>query len=229
MFEKKTMIVIGAGASAEVGLPIGHDLRTIIASSLNFRIERNIQTSGDKDIFHALQFALQGKPVSELNLHLEAAGRIRRAMPQAISIDNFIDANQGDLPLELCGKLAIVQSILHAERRSPLYVNEVGSKTSLKFEQLEQTWFNAFFQLLTENCTVNQVEERLSLVRLIVFNYDRCIEHYLYYALQNYYNIDAGIAGSLVDGMEIYHPTVRSVIYPGIATKIILISAHNLL
>jgi hypothetical protein len=31
--------------------------------------------------------------------------------------------------------------------------------------------------LLTENCVVQQLDDRLSCISLIVFNYDRCIEH----------------------------------------------------
>ncbi len=127
-------------------------------------------------------------------------------MPQAISIDNFIDAHQGDKKLELCGKLAIVRSILDAERASNLFLDTEKYEATIDYQSLEGTWFNLFTQLLTENCTISQLEDRLSSIALIIFNYDRCIEHFLYYSLQNYYGIDANQAAELVKRVKIYHP-----------------------
>ena len=93
----------------------------------------------------------------------------------------FFDSHQGDGKLEICGKLAIVRSILEAERSSLLYIDATYENTTLAYEALENTWFNAFMQLLTENCRVDQLEERLASIGLVVFNYDRCIEHFLFH------------------------------------------------
>jgi hypothetical protein len=46
----------------------------------------------------------------------------------------------------------------------------------------------------------------LSTVTLIVFNYDRCIEQYLYLAFQTYYGMVAERAAGLVKKIHIYHP-----------------------
>ena len=61
-------------------------------------------------------------------------------------------------------------------------------------------------QLLTENCKAVDLEQRLSSVALVIFNYDRCIEHYMYHWLQNYYSINNSLAAKLLQGLEIYHP-----------------------
>ena len=63
-----------------------------------------------------------------------------------------------------------------------------------------------FFQLLTENCTKEELSERLKSISLIVFNYDRCIEHFLYNALKTYYLLTDEEAASFVNEIEIYHP-----------------------
>ncbi len=209
MFNKNTLIVVGAGASKEVNLPTGHDLKQRIASILDITFKDGFkQSSGDYSVCQALREAIKCEDPNarDINPHLHAAWRIRDAMPQAISIDNFIDAHQGDKKLELCGKLAVVRSILEAERKSDLFLNTEKYKATLNYQSLEGTWFNLFMQLLTENCMVSGLEDRFSSIALIIFNYDRCIEHFLYHSLQNYYGIDPNHAATLVKKIKIYHP-----------------------
>ncbi len=54
-------------------------------------------------------------------------------------------------------------------------------------------------------CTVDGIENRFRSVAFIIFNYDRCIEHYLYCSLQNYYRINASRTAELIN-QSIYHP-----------------------
>lgn len=67
-------------------------------------------------------------------------------MPQALSIDNFLDAHRGQAQIELAGKLGIVQSILQAERASKLFINPNANPPTLNFATLQNTWFNKFFK-----------------------------------------------------------------------------------
>ena len=70
---------------------------------------------------------------------------------------------------------------------------------------MEDSWFGRFVKLLTENCRLGDLEQRLQSVALIVFNYDRCIEHYLQFAIANYYAIEPREAAALLS-LEIYYP-----------------------
>lgn len=72
-----------------------------------------------------------------------------------------------------------------------------------------------------EDCRAAGLENRLSSITLIVFNYDRCIEHYLYHSIQNYYGLYADDASSLVSSMKIYHPygMVGSLPWTGVQTQ----------
>jgi hypothetical protein len=164
------------------------------------------QVSGDYDIVEALRVAVQKEQAGSINPHLHAGRRIGDAMPQAISIDNFIDTHQGDTKLELCGKLAIVKSILEGEQSSSLYFDPVGTQRRINFGALDATWYNTFMQLLTQNCTINALPERLSKVSFVVFNYDRCIEHFLYHSIQNVYGVDSNAAAELMRSTTILHP-----------------------
>lgn len=207
MDTKYLSLVVGAGASRELGLPTGAELKKTISSLLDIRFEHGYQQkTGDHNICEALRLHVRELGQHDINPHLHSAWRIRDAMPQAISIDNFIDTHQGDSQIELCGKLAIVKSILDAEKRSLLYVDPMSSHDKFDFLRTDVTWLNPFFRILTENCRPAELKERLSRVSLIIFNYDRCIEHYLHSALQNYFSLGSGKAAELVNGMDIYHP-----------------------
>ena len=203
MQQKKTVIVVGAGASHEAGLPTSAELKRSIARDIDIKFRGLKQTSGDRIIAASLQFHFH-----DINPHLHACWKMRDALPQAMSIDHFIDSHQENENIELCGKLAIVRSILQAEQSSKLSLNRPNTynDNTLNFIPLEDTWFNVFWQRISENCQAEGLEERLSLIVLIVFNYDRCIEHFLIHAIQNYYGMSADNAASLVNTMKIYHP-----------------------
>ena len=126
-------------------------------------------------------------------------------MPQASSIDNFID-QQGDDKIELCGKLAIVRSILEAEKDSLLFLNGRERDPTLRFNDLEGTWYTYFMQILTDGCRKKYIYQLFEGMCFITFNYDRCIEHFLFHALQNYFNIKPDEAAGIMQGFKIFHP-----------------------
>jgi hypothetical protein len=207
--DKSLVLIVGAGASKEVKLPVGDELKQQIARVLDIRYEHGYQkVSGDDVIDEAFRLvARSGNSNSvDVNPYLHAAWRIRDAMPQAISIDNFIDSNRADEKIAICGKLAIARCILAAESSSSLFVDGRNIYNKINFSTVDQTWFNAFFQLLTENTQVSDLPERLSNVAIICFNYDRCIEHYLHSAMQNYYGMSSENATAALSNLEIHHP-----------------------
>jgi hypothetical protein len=208
VFEKMTFVVVGAGASNEARLPTGYELKAHIARLLDIRSERHGKISGDDLVCDALRVAAKSEQPSssDINPYLHEAWHIRDAVPQAISIDNFLDAHQGNTRLERCGKLAIVRAILEGERGSLLYIDPHGRNRHPDYAALGETWYSAFFQLLTENCHEEQIAERLSMVTLVVFNYDRCVEQFLHLALQNYYRISSERATELLRRLRIFHP-----------------------
>lgn len=189
--ERKTIYVIGAGASNEAGLPTGNELKSIISSLLDIQFDWDKQKSGDRQITEALKHYVRksGGNNDDLNEYFKEAWHIKDALPQAISIDNFIDAHKGNERLALCGKLSIVRSILNSEKSSLLHFKRDHVDSTINFSALDKTWYLPFFQLITENCRIDDLEKRLKSITLIIFNYDRCIEHYLFHSLINYYRI----------------------------------------
>lgn len=207
---KSLVLVLGAGASKEVSLPIGDELKHKIANRLNFKFEKfdHSLKNGDRELIQAFWLASRKSDGSQgdINPLLQASRLIHGAMPMAISIDNFIDSHRNDDRVAFCGKLAITQCILEAETNSKLYVSPSNIYNKLDFNAIEKTWFNAFFQLLTENCQKENLAARLQDIAVISFNYDRCLEHYLYLAFQNYYGISADESARSLASLEIHHP-----------------------
>lgn len=210
--DRKTVFVIGAGASKEANLPTGLELKNTIAKLLDIRFSDGYnQKSGDYTICEALRLFVKEESNQNCNInsYLHEACHITSAMPQAISIDNFIDTHRENAKIALCGKLAIVKSILDAEGHSHLHFENKRIDSTINFKALEKTWYGSFFQLLTENCAKSDLKKRFQSVTLIVFNYDRCIEHFLLYALQNYYRINEAEAAEIIKCIDIYHPYGR--------------------
>lgn len=204
---KSLVLVVGAGASTEADLPDGDALKQRIADILDIRYKFGIKVSGDKLLNKALRILASTNGEhhpKNLSALLNSAWLIRDAMPQAQSIDHFIDSHRKDTRIAQCGRLAIARCILKAEASSKMKVDRSNNK--IDFTGLKATWFNEFFQLVSENCTPEDLPERLAKVAVISFNYDRCIEHFLHSSFQNYYGVSPGRATELMSGLDIYHP-----------------------
>ena len=61
-------------------------------------------------------------------------------------------------------------------------------------------------QILTDGRRKENINQLFEDVCCITFNYDRCIEHFFFHALQNYYNIKPDEAAGIMQGFKIFHP-----------------------
>ena len=80
MFQNKTVFIVGAGASHEVGLPVGDDLKAEIAIKLYVQIDEGGQPKQmDTHILNALRDHVHRKENSRaaINKYLNAAIQIR--------------------------------------------------------------------------------------------------------------------------------------------------------
>jgi len=203
--EKKTVFVIGAGASKEANLPTGDELKITISKFLNIDFELSKLISGDPLIYRALMDIAKERK-EDAHEYYRQGRHISESLPLAESIDNFLDQHRGNEKIILCGKLAIVRSILDAENQSHLRFGKHGAKPNVTSTDLNKTWYNQFFKMLTVNCVKSELARRFRSATLIVFNYDRCIEHFLFFALQKYYKHSEDEAIDLINELNIYHP-----------------------
>jgi len=209
MFRDKSTIILGAGASKEVNLPTGYELKSIISSLLHYEFDSlGTKQKGDEDLLSSMRIYAKDYVNTQDIYHslLKAAEHISDALPQVNSIDTFLDMHRDNEFIQMVGKWSIVRSILSAEEKSHLFIPPGKNENPASRKLLESTWYNEFIKVLTARCTKENVKERLSRLNIIIFNYDRCFEHYLFYSLQNCYAFDSDEAAELIKGMDIYHP-----------------------
>ncbi|MCA3713503.1 MAG: hypothetical protein IM664_04755 [Phenylobacterium sp.] len=206
MSNSHTTFVIGAGASHEVGLPLGKNLKDQIAKALDIQFEYFHQKSGDLQITNALRDYLKfnGAHERELERLIRKCILIKDNMKRSSSIDEYLDAHKEDYELVICGKIAIVKAILDAEANSKLQVVEFKDK--FNENEVNDTWFNSFFQLIRRNISKSNLDSIFDNINVITFNYDRCIEHFLVQRLSEFYDIERPEAERIVRKLRIYHP-----------------------
>jgi hypothetical protein len=204
MFTKKTVFVVGAGGSFEVGLPVGNTLKTRIAEKLDVRGTGSYE--GDQATVRAMAAAAKetGSYGSAMNRLVDAAQAIRGAMPLAISIDNYLNTHSHDADVVMMGKLGITACILDAEAQSTL--REYDRAYNIDFSKVPDAWHNTFCKMVTENVHLGDLESIFDNVAIITFNYDRCIEHYLLAWLIRYMRLPYGDAAEICKRLRIFHP-----------------------
>jgi len=205
MRNPQTLFIVGAGASSEVDLPTGKTLIDIIASKLNYQLTNGCrrQGFGDDDILDIFQQHTQTR--EGIESYFQAAWRVRDGIIYSKSIDSFMDIHRDDEKIQLCGKLAIVKSILEAERASKLYIERDGGEFH-DLDGLKSTWFFDFARNITDGVRKVEIGRIFEKVSFIIFNYDRCFEHFMFNALQRLYSIDADAAKTVMKTLRIVHP-----------------------
>jgi hypothetical protein len=210
MPKPKIVFVIGAGASKEVGLPVGEELIVQICRDMNIRFDfSNSLTSGDPQLAAAVrQRILQGRGATgESESWLHACWRIRDGLKQLpLSIDTYLDTHAADQKMVSCGKLAIAKCISESERRSKLYFDPSNRDSKLNFEAIKHTWFPALQRFLFSGVQPSDIGSALENVTFVVFNYDRCLEHFLYNSMIGYFHVSPSVAKSNMKKVKIWHP-----------------------
>jgi hypothetical protein len=205
MFKSRTVFVVGAGASDEVGLPIGKVLTSEIAKLVNLHVEFDRPTKGDWQIYEMLRREVQANPDAWVgNKLLVSARHVAEAMEMATSIDTFLESFGHDKERQLIGKLGIAKAIITAERKSKLATRETYKPFNIR--DVLDTWYVRLAQLLFSGVPATTPHVAFENVSFIVFNYDRCLQAFLARALQVYFQISEGAAHDIVRNVRFFHP-----------------------
>jgi hypothetical protein len=203
MLRTKTLFVIGAGASAEFGLPIGSELSEYIKLALNF--ESNYPKQGTKSGSQFLWYAFEKtctKNQVNVQEYFAASKRICRSIPDAKSIDTYLSNDINNEILKTCAKTAIVEIILNKENSINLYCDTNEDIKNIR----PKTYLHEIFQILNDGITDNTLDTIFDNMEIICFNYDRCIEYFFYKKLISYYGINSERSLSLVKNLKIVRP-----------------------
>jgi len=181
---KKVVYVIGAGASTEFGsMPVGQELA------------RSIQKLADDDLSGSDNRPVIRKAISMAGgygaAHEKALGRIRDSILTRDSIDDFVaEWNDQDCLADVA-RYCIAHEILRGERATALGAISIQNMTIPQgMERLRGTWLDAIVRYSNSHFPRRSLVDALSCSSFVTFNYDRCIEFYLY----NYFSHSLGMA-----------------------------------
>lgn len=200
MLHRPTTFVIGAGASRDFGFPVGSGLADKIASDLNLNFEYNRLTSGSLQIYEATKRAIEG--ISN-QVAFDLCHQIRKGLVHYDSIDDYVEAASNN-NVSIAAKISIFEVIGLAERKSSLA--QLGTHENSKFiAGLRESWPAQLLRLALRVVKHTDISGLFESISIISFNYDRSLEHYLYWALK-----DLGFADEVVieamSSLEVLHP-----------------------
>jgi len=151
---------------------------------------------------------IAGEQKLNVNDLMAAGRRIAKGINFSGSIDDYIHTHQHNELIKICGKLGIVQTIVEYEKKSKLFIDT--NKRPHKFRDengVLQSWLSKFMVLLQSQIIAEtNLDHLFKNVMIINFNYDRCIEQFLYHALQDLYGVDGNRASKLIGSLRIFHP-----------------------
>jgi len=210
-----TTYIIGAGASAEISIgkdrffPVGDVLKHQIANAYALK-QDGMAANLAHPFFQSALVQVSSKNgqlnSNEMREFVHASQIIRNSMPLAPSIDHFVYAHNQNSKVAFCAKVAILKLILEAEQNSILNMKPDNDQSFYsKFQRLENTWYSKFFKSLIENCTLEELGQKLSHIKFIVFNYDRCVEHFLFQSIKTYFDISDKDTIEILKNLEIIH------------------------
>jgi hypothetical protein len=208
MLRTKTLLILGAGASIDFGMPLGRDLAGHIARKVDIRFKDGYEmTSGDGLIVEALRHIAR-QSGENINDYLHAGWLVRDGIDFTRSIDSFLHKHENDPKLQLCAKLAIAQLIAEHERSSALYVDDrrAGS-LFIRDDEVKASWLSRFFYVLQEGISRSQLDLLLKNLMVINFNYDRCFEHFMLHTIKRTYGKpEAETSDFVKTDLKIVHP-----------------------
>jgi hypothetical protein len=208
MFKRRTLFVVGAGASQEAGFPVGSELAKRIGDGLKIvgdTMERTARFT-DVELFSEIRRSLGQDPERKLNKYGDAAQVINKGITLSNSIDDFLNIHSNNPYVTQLGKAGIVRVILNAEKNSDLYINQSNIYNKLDFNKVDQTWFVKLMRVLGPGGGPDTVDAVFKNLSFIVFNYDRCLEHFLANAISALYSIEREAAVEIVKKITIIHP-----------------------
>ncbi len=211
MIHSRTVFVIGAGSGCDYNMPIGETLATDVANRLDIRfMDFSHEHTGDRAVVNALRLHVQlnGQRGNITPYLQEGALPICAGVRLSNSIDTFMEIHSDNERVQVCGKLAIANSIIEAERGSRLYVDaHERAEKQLDLSGLTDTWLVRLFRILNSGVSTANLRALFANISFINFNYDRCLETFFCRAVAAVYQMPLEEAAEFVDAnLKVFHP-----------------------
>lgn len=194
---KRTLFIVGAGASCDFRLPIGTDLARNIGA-----LARDAQEQGPANML--MRSAMASQIHGDYG---EAARQVAGGMIAAPSIDRFLHSREGNDIVQVLGKYGIAAALLEAERNSLLATLDDTDWNQVHAALISSggTWLARLFKLLHVGVRPDDAHTIFENCAFLTFNYDRCIERYLEFAFAQIMGRNGQQVKELIDQIPILH------------------------
>ena len=196
MIREETVIIVGAGASVDLGLPLGGELKKRVVDLLSTPVRSELQRS-----FHFGLASVFDNDHTRVQETLGYAQRFRDAILNAASIDNFLDQHRHQTDFIEAAKLAIAVCIAESEKGSSLACQKVQDNF---FGQTKKYFLNDLMTIVARGHDIESIRRSLENVTFVTFNYDRCIQRYIALWMKNSFGVDEVEALGWVKCLHVY-------------------------
>lgn len=204
MLSQPTLLVVGAGASVDLGFPIGTRLRDQIAQTLYLR-RQGSDLDGFEPEFANWLSQWAGRSGYSLQDVVAAANTIAQTVSLSSSIDSYLDTHRFHELRSKLAKIAIAYLIMTAENKSALSCGSDAEGSEYSFGSLTKTWYQRLWSVLQIGVTPASPERVFEGLRIMTFNYDRNIERFLQLAYARFFDVTFDAAMRVVDTIGTLH------------------------
>jgi len=193
MITKRTVLILGAGASRHLGYPLGKDLIAQVCAQVQEDCRHVFSFPGRPGYPRHLEPLYPGITIGDARGFAQLLGRGVYS-----SIDEFLERNPDCIGV---GKLFIVRCLKQYEDIERL------------FPAKRSGWYH---YLASRLLTGDPNDIPKSPLTIVSFNYDRSLEAYLHEVVKNRYRLPATDAWKIVKKVNIIHPHGALGAYPEI-------------
>jgi hypothetical protein len=187
-FGVKTLLVTGAGASAELDFPVGDKLKENIRALTNVDWD-GFELKGDRHFCRVLEDFARANHGGNLEPIISSCKHIHENVILSGSIDQFLSSHQDDPALVQCAKLAIAFEIGKAESASHLNA-ENKDHAHTDFVYLKTSYLPRMWARLQNGLPITDWKLYFNNLKIITFNYDRTLEQFIRLALTRFCRAD---------------------------------------